>query len=424
MPNCCATKESITGSTGCNTKVKQRNFRRTDRWLDARFMMAFISRLPFSGLKSRFWLACLGLCLFACFSLFSGCSSVYLFQVALEEGKILWRRQPIERLLQNGELDSDTREKLRMVLAVREYARDTVNLRVGGSYASYSYVDRPVLSYILMATPKTELKPHTWWYPVVGAVPYKGFPSEDAANAEGAKFAAKDYDTYIRQAAAFSTLGWFDDPLMKHVLAYDKVTLAELIFHELLHNTLFVKGAVDFNESFANFVGYRAAIGFFQEKYGSSSAEYVKSVEAWEQQLEFARWLAELARELNELYDKDIPVEEKLRLREEIFAHSQARWAEQVALKPAHRYRGFSQAKLNNAVVAHYLLYLSHLHLFEALYVSLGKDLRQCVALVAEKVREAEDPFAAVQALVPEYRSGPTGASAQVPSTGRIATDG
>ncbi|HWP60490.1 MAG TPA: aminopeptidase [Candidatus Acidoferrales bacterium] len=341
--------------------------------------------------------------LLVCVALFvaalAACSPTYLFQMALEEGKILWRRQPIESLLEDGELDPGTADKLRLVLAVRKYARDVLHLRVGGSYATYSYVDRPVLSYVLMAAPKTDLKPYTWWYLFVGRVPYKGFASEKAAQSEADRFAAAGYDTYIREASAFSTLGWFDDPLLKHVLAYDKVTLADLIFHELVHNTLFVKGAVDFNESFANFVGHRAAIAFFLQQTGADSAEYRKAVESWEQALEFSRFIAELAGTLAELYARSIPVEDKLRLRQEIFQRGQEQWSRQIAERPAHRYRGFGRGPVNNAVIAHALLYLSRLDLFEALYKALGGDLRKCIELVAEHTRRAQDPFAAVQDL-------------------------
>ena len=371
----------------------------------------FRSQNPFFQRRSS--VLCLFLSLLFGLSLFPGCSPVYLFQVALEEGKILWRRQPIEQLLQNGEVNPETGEKLRVVLAVREYARDTLNLRVGGSYASYSYVDRPVLSYVLMATPKTDLKPYTWWYLFVGRVPYKGFASEEAAKAEADRFGAQGYDAHIRQASAFSTLGWFDDPLLKHLLAYDKVSLADLIFHELLHNTLFVKGAVDFNESFANFVGHRAAIAFFQQHGGSNSPEYVKAVEAWNQALEFSRFVAKLAHTLNQLYAQPIGREEKLQLREEIFSQSQDEWGRQTMDRPEHRYRGFSQGKVNNAVIAHSLLYLRHLELFESLYEALGENLRKCIELVAENVGKAQDPFTAVRSVLEKYQPGSVTTSAR-----------
>ena len=367
-----------------------------------------ISRLPIAPVFSRVWTVCLFL------FFLSGCSPIYLFRIALEEGKILWRRQPIDQLLAQGDLKGETREKLELVLAVREFARDQLNFKVGGSYATYSYVDGRAPSYVLMAAPQTELRPYTWWYLFVGQVPYKGFPSHASAKDEAASFASRGYDTYVREAAAFSTLGWFDDPLLAHLLEYDKVTLAEIIFHELLHNTLFVKGAVDFNESFANYVGYHAAVLFFREKYGPSSQEYLRALEVWNQEFEFAQFLGELAGKLDDLYAKDIDLEEKLHLRQEIFTQGQTDWARRIENQPEHRHRGFSGQPLNNAVIAHYLLYLSHLDLFASLQATMGYDLKTLVAAVAKKVDSAPEPFAAVRAILAGDASAMIHSSAQL----------
>ena len=105
-------------------------------------------------------------------------------RAAYEEGKILWRREPIADYVHKPGVEPETQEKLKTVLAVREYARDVLKLNVGGSYASYSYVDRPDLTYIVVAAPKTELRPYTWWFLIVGSVPYKGLFSKADAEEE------------------------------------------------------------------------------------------------------------------------------------------------------------------------------------------------------------------------------------------------
>ena len=332
--------------------------------------------------------------------LISGCSPFYILQAALEEGKILWRREPIEEIMQRPDLDQETRDKFKLVLAVREYARDTLKFRVKGSYASYSYVDRPVLSYVLMAAPKTDLRPYTWWFLFVGRVPYKGFFSEEDAKTEAGRFEADGYDTYIRTSPAFSTLGWFDDPLLAHLLKYDTVTLADVIFHELFHNTLYVKGAGAFNESLANFVGNRAAILFFRERYGETSAEHLTATRAWEEELEFSRFLSGVGASLQELYAKEMTEEDKLRLKEEIFAQSRSEWSRRIKERPQHRFRGFSQVKINNAVIVHYLLYLKELELFDALYEAQGRDLTRVLGLIQDSLGKQPDPFEVVRQLV------------------------
>jgi predicted aminopeptidase len=325
--------------------------------------------------------------------LLSGCSPFYLLRAAYEEGKILWRREPIEELVTKTGLDAKTREKLETVLAVREYARDALRLRVQGSYAAYSYVDRQVLSHMLMAVPKTDLTPYTWWFLFVGRVPYKGFFSQEAVRKEADRFRQEGYDTYIRAAAAFSTLGWFDDPLLAHLLEYDKVTLAEIIFHELLHSTLFVSGSMGLNESLANFVGHRAAIVFFRDRYGTSSPEYRQARESWQEGLEFARFITQVTRSLRDLYERDLPEEEKLRLRGEVFSRSQKEWAEKTRDKPAHRYRSYSNQGVNNAVIVHHLLYLAKLDLFESLYQANGTNLARFIDSIRESIQDDEAPL-------------------------------
>lgn len=332
--------------------------------------------------------------------LLSGCSSFYVLRAAYEEGKILWRRQPIAEMLQDSNLEPDAREKLELVLAVRDYARDTLKFDVDGSYASYSYVDRSALSYVLMAAPKTALVPYTWWFLFVGRVPYKGFFSEEAAKAEAARFEARGYETYIRTTPAFSTLGWFDDPLLAHLLRYDRVSLAGIVFHELFHNTLFVKGSLDFNESLANFFGNRAAIDFFRDRYGEASPEHRRAEQAWQEELEFSAFITRVAGSLRELYGSDLPLEEKLRRREQIFAESKRAWARQIAGRPQHRFGGFLRQSLNNAVIVHYLLYLTDLELFEALYEVQGKDLARLLARIRDSLRDGGDPFVAVRRLL------------------------
>ena len=337
-------------------------------------------------------------------------------KAAVEEGKILWRREPIEAALEKPDLDPKTRDQFKLVLAVREYARDQLKFNVKGSYASYSFVDRANLSYVLMATPKTDLRPYTWWFLVVGRVPYKGFFSQQDALAEAQEFEKNGYDTYIRTAPAFSTLGWFDDPLLAHLLRYDRVTLAETIFHELFHNTLYVGGAGDFNESMANFVGFRSAILFFRDRYGEESAEHLRAIEAWKEQLEFSGFITGVGASLQELYGKNLPEEEKLRQREAIFSERQKQWAQAIAGRPNHRYRSFAQTKMNNAVIANYLLYLKDLDLFEAVYRSTGKDLTRAVDEIRKAVRSGK-PYEDVRTLAKKLEEEDSQIGSRFPET-------
>ncbi|HET7006959.1 MAG TPA: aminopeptidase [Candidatus Binatia bacterium] len=332
-------------------------------------------------------------------SLLSACSPSYVLRAAYEEGKILWRRQPIAAYIQQPQVNAETQDKLKTVLAVRDYARDVLKLNVGGSYASFSYVDRPDLTYVVIAAPKTELRPYTWWFLIVGNVPYKGYFSKQDAEVEIERLKAKGYDTSLRTSAAFSTLGWFDDPLLSHLLKYDKIGLAELVFHELFHNTLYISGQGAFNESVANFVGHRAAIDFFRNKFGADSAEHKRALQWWSEEREFGEFVGEIVRDLTQLYKSDMALDDKLRLREEVFARSKSEWARRIVDRPAHRFGRFSQQALNNAVLMHYVVYLKDLDLFESLYQSAGNDLAKTIERLQQAAAKGGDPFEAVRQL-------------------------
>ncbi|MDH3446025.1 MAG: aminopeptidase, partial [Deltaproteobacteria bacterium] len=193
---------------------------------------------------------------------------------------------------------------------------------------------------------------------------------------------------------------WFDDPLLSHLLRYGKETLADVVFHELFHNTLYIKSSGAFNESLANFVGGRASIDFFREKFGEGSMEHRQALEAWDEQLEFSDFLEELAAELTKLYGLDISLREKLRERDRVFARGKDDWTQRVARKPSHRFRKFSEQSLNNAVMIHYLLYTKELRLFDALYEAQGRDLKSTISVIREAVSSGGEPFEAVKRLL------------------------
>lgn len=352
-------------------------------------------------LKQLFWLTSLSLIVAA---ILPGCSPLYVLRAAYEEGKILWRREPITDFILKPDVKPDMQAKLQTVLAVRNYARDVLKFNVGGSYSSYSYVDRPDLTYIVMAAPKTELRPYTWWFLIVGRVPYKGYFTQGEAQAEVARLNAEGYDTTLRTSAAFSTLGWFDDPLLSHLLRYDDAVLSEIVFHELFHNTLYVKGAGAFNESAANFIGHYAAIDFFRDRFGNDSAEYLRAVQAWNEEREFGAFIEEVTHTLSELYSRDIPGADKLRLREQVFARSKAEWLRRIEDRPAHRFRVFSQRPLNNAVLMHYVVYLKDLDLFESLYALCGDNLVRTVDALRHAVASGGEPFEAVRVWIDKHR--------------------
>jgi len=329
--------------------------------------------------------------------LLSGCSPTYVLRAGYEEAKILWHRRPIEDVLHQPDLDAATREKLDLVLRVRRFAAEDLGFKVGGSYSSITEVTRPPVVYVLTAAPRASLEPYTWWFPIIGRVAYKGYFDAAAARSEARRLEAQGYDTYIRTAVAFSTLGWFSDPLLPHLLNYDQETLANIITHELFHSTFYLPGQSALNESLANFAGHRGAIAFFAKEQGNEAPATLHAVATWESELAVADFLAEATEQLNALYGAPVSKAEKLHQREELFTRLQEEFRRLPG--PVRQNADFASVKLNNAVVLQYLVYLKELALFEQVYQQNGQDLRVALARLSEAAKKEDDPFAGVRAL-------------------------
>ncbi len=338
-------------------------------------------------------------CIFAWLCLLPACTPSYILRAGYEEAKILWYRRPIADLLREpGRLDPATRDKFQIVLRVRAFAEQDLGFRVGQSYRSVSDPPSPPTLYVVTAAPPTRLVAHTWWFPIVGRVSYKGYFERAQAVAEARRLAAHGFDTYMRTAAAFSTLGWFADPLLPQLLEYDQATLATIILHELFHNTFYLPGQTAFNESLANFAGYRGALAFFVKAHGETHALAQHLRAAWKRQLAVSHFLEQARRRLTRLYTSALTDEEKLTRRKDVFARLQEGF-HQLSGTGA-RTSDFASGQLNNAVIVHYLTYLRDLRVFERMYEQNDQDLRQTLDAIAALAEDAERPFEAVRRVV------------------------
>ncbi len=187
----------------------------------------------------------------------------------------------------------------RLVQDAREFAVQ-LGLDAKETYTTYSEVRRDTLLLVLTTSPKTCLCPVTWSYPIVGRIPYKGYFDFAEAHKAADRYAAEGYDVNLRPSAAFSTLGWFNDPLLSTALTRDRVELAALVFHEIAHNSLWVKGATDFNESFAQWIGYRAAEDFFRSRGDTAGAVHAR--DRWHDEQLMGEYYALLMGKLDSLY--------------------------------------------------------------------------------------------------------------------------
>ncbi len=329
-------------------------------------------------------------------SLASACSPMYVIRAGIAEAKILRARRPIPEVILDPTTDDRTKTKLTFVIEARNYAKDVFELDVGRSYTSFSQLESDTLALVLSAAHRDQLTPKTWWFPIVGTVPYKGYFDEDNAIEEQDKLEEDGFDTFLRPTAAFSTLGWFADPLLSTLLRLDEVDLVETVLHELSHNHLFVKGQVRFNESFATFVGRAGAIEFFCNRQGGG-ADTVKCLRAqarWRDHQRFEGFIEGLVEELQSVYqDTTLAFDTKLAERERIFGASIATFASEVQPTfEASTYQSFLVIPLNNATLLARIRYHHRLRDFQALMEREG-DLRRAVQYLKDGVDGVDDPF-------------------------------
>jgi predicted aminopeptidase len=325
----------------------------------------------------------------------------YIARATWEEAKILWRRTPIGEVIAEKRAPPNELAKLALVLEARRFAVDSLGLPAGESFTKYSRLDRDTLVLLLSAARRDTLALHRWWFPVVGWVPYKGYFDFDRAHAAQRKFDARGYATDLRPASAFSTLGWFDDPLLSTTLRQDSVTLANTVIHELTHNKIFVKGAVDFNESFASFVGSRGSQAFYRA-HGDSGAVAVAE-RRWSDEQAYAKYVTRLLASLDSAYTAH-PGDSTARVlaHDSVYARATAQLVDSLTRtygdSVAQRVR--QRLRLNNATLLARRVYGNNLPLFDSVYAALGGNLRATIDSVVGVAAGSKDPFEAVRGLL------------------------
>lgn len=325
-------------------------------------------------------------------------TACYLGRGAWEEGKILARRQPIAKLVADPRTDSVVRRKLALVLAARQYAKDSIGLKTEESFTTYSRLDRDTLVLVLSAAYRDRLEPYTWWFPIVGRVPYKGYFDFDDAKAAARSMYEKGFDVALRPSAAFSTLGWFNDPLTSTTLSRDSLDLVNTVIHELTHNTFYAPGQAVFNESFASFVGARGAAQFFRSRGQPDAAARVDA--EWADDKLLGGFWTRLSRSLDSAYARH-PESKAARIaaRDTVYAHARQALVSEVGpmlrtVSPFYVQR----LPLDNASLLARLVYAKDLDLFDRVYDHEGRNLRRTIARVVALAKSSpKEPYRALQ---------------------------
>lgn len=328
--------------------------------------------------------------LLACSLILSSCSPGYVLRSAYYEAHILWKRVPIEKILHNPgdypDISPEERVKLALVLAAGEFS-SSIGFPPEGSYESFSDINRSPLLWVLMGSKKTAFEPATWWFPIVGSVPYKGFFNKEDAERAEAVLLKNSYETRLRGSDAFSTLGWFEDPILRGTLERKHLSLINTVLHEIFHQHVWISGHVRFNESAANFYAGHASIAFarwaektehrkricgrLQEPGEQESCKeilaglFAEAQQAFVNEHAFARLVSGLYKELNKLYKQKLPEDEVLARRQEVFA---SHLREEASLPGKRKIL----LEVNNAEIMQLSTYLSGFPVFEKLFDTCG----------------------------------------------------
>ncbi len=331
------------------------------------------------------------------------CSPGYVVRAGLEEARILSRRRPIDEVIASPATGTRTRDKLELVRTARTFAAQQLGLDVGDSYTTFARVDSDTLLLVLQASRKDAFQPVTWWFPIVGHVPYKGFFDPEDALKAARKLEREGYDTYVRPSGAFSTLGWFNDPLLSTILDYDSVALASTVIHEVTHNTFYLPSQAAFNESFANFVGDVGAAEMFCGIEGDDGPHCRAARAAWHDAILFGDALQRLVSALDNLYARtDITSARKVADREVIIRRWREGYEREVVPRLERSFRTFARRPINNATLMGVRLYYKDLGLFDRAYRETGAPLKEVVAAMVKAAKSSPDaPYQAIARLAP-----------------------
>ena len=339
-------------------------------------------------MKSALTWLCSNLPVFIAAAFFIGaavlCSGCYTLKQGTTMLGYLNKAIPLEDLATEETASEDDRRFVRRVEEIRRFAMEDLGLKESKNYTRYVELDRDYLAAVVSASAKDSFTRYEWWFPVVGKVPYKGFFNIEGARKERTKLEKKDLDVWVRGVDAFSTLGWFKDPLYSYMKKYSDRDLAELIIHELLHATVFLKNHSQFNEELAEFVGTEGARLFMERTHSRNTDDPETAGHAQADNAAYLAFIRGLITELDELYKSDAPREEKLKRKEEIINRAKLSFDENYdTLFKTENYRGFSKLSVNNAYLELFRLYYEEEHYFKDLYEKSGNDLPKFIAAAA-----------------------------------------
>lgn len=333
-----------------------------------------------------------------------GCQLSYYAHSAYHQSKLLSSRISIDRALRSHDVTEEQKRKLRLVQEVKKFAQNDLGLASSQNYTTFVQLDDKYVTYVVQAAYAWELKSYLWHFPLVGSVPYKGYFTRARAEEEARGFPKNQYDTYVRGVSAYSTLGWLQDSVLSSMLQYEDQDLVEVIIHETVHSTLYIKSAADFNERMATFLGQVGMKQFYQQKEGVDSKFIQIADDEIRDQKIFSKFISSELQDLKVWYEANkgkITPEIKTARLKEINQH----FASQI--KPQLKsgsYSGFEKRELNNAFLLAYKTYEYNLDDFAQVYSHFQGDFKKTLECL-KGLKKSKNPDQGLKDLVKTFSS-------------------
>ncbi|WP_347260525.1 aminopeptidase [Rudaea sp.] len=315
----------------------------------------------------------------------SACSTLrYVAHVAHGQAQLVSAREPIAKLLADPATDAKLAARLRLAQDARRFASTRLGLPDNRSYTAYVDLKRPYVVWNVFAAPRYSVDPILHCFPIAGCVPYRGWFDEALAKAEAARLEARGDDVYVGGVTAYSTLGWFADPVTSTMLRRDDDELIGTIFHELAHQLLYVKDDTAFNESFASFVQDEGLREWRAARGESLHAEHNRQADD-----DFTRLVLDLRERLHRLYASNLDTATMDAAKRDEIADFRRRYADwrDTHWPDDHRYDAYVARPINNASLLPFGLYDGWMPAFAALFARAGNDWSRFHARVRELAR-------------------------------------
>ena len=330
-------------------------------------------------------------------ALAGGCDTLaYYGQAIGGHLDVMAAARPVDQWIEDAGTAPELRDRLRTAQRIRQFASQKLGLPDNGSYRSYADLRRPFVVWNVFAAPEFSVEPRKECFPLTGCVSYRGFFSEDEARRRASGLKSEGYDVHVGGVPAYSTLGWFNDPLLSTFIRYPDAQLARLIFHELAHQVVYKSNDTTFNESFAVTVEEEGVRRWLEAEGHPDQLETFRAAQARRKQ--FADDVAETRSRLEAVYAEKLPADEMRKRKAEIWESLRSRYPTIVPAQP------------NNAFLASIALYNELVPEFEALLRASGGNLPAFYAHVRELAKSGEQlkplkpPGPSAGATTAEYR--------------------